>query len=109
VFSKITLLISFIATCYMTLRYQSQIYPTGYHPKSLVTGDFNGDSAPDIAVTNYEDHSFSVLLGNGDGTFQTQQIYSTGDGSYPWGIATADFNNDMLLDLSKLVSLITDD
>ena len=35
-------------------------------------GDFNGDGRPDLAVANSGDNNVSVLLGNGDGTFQPQ-------------------------------------
>ena len=85
----------------MTLKSDSQTYSTGRHPLSLTIGDFNRDFYPDLAVTNYEDHSIGIILANGDGTFQTQQIFWTGDLSYPWGIVNADFNNDTLLDLGK--------
>ena len=37
-----------------------------YH---LATADFNGDRVPDLAVTNDDEGSFEVMLGNGNGTF----------------------------------------
>jgi hypothetical protein len=37
-----------------------------YH---LATADFNGDGIPDLAVTNQDQDTFEVLLGNGNGTF----------------------------------------
>lgn len=64
---------------------------TGGSPKGVVTGDFNGDGYTDIAVTNSGSGTVSVLLGNGDGTFQTKLDFSTG--TAPWGIATGDFGN----------------
>src|SRR5580704_11027220 len=36
-------------------------------PTSLAVGDFNGDGVPDLAVSEF---GVSILLGNGDGTFQ---------------------------------------
>jgi len=39
-------------------------------PWSIAAGDFNRDGKLDLAVSNYGDNSLSVLLGNGDGTFQ---------------------------------------
>jgi hypothetical protein len=88
-------------TCHMTLKYQVQTYLTGLEPKSLIINDFNRDSILDLAVTNYGDNTFSILLGNGNGTFQTQRSFSTGTMTGPYGIATGDFNNDTLLDLGK--------
>ena len=85
----------------MILKYQSQTYLTGLDPKSVIINDFNRDSVLDLAVTNYADDTFSILLGNGNGTFQTQEIFSTGNMTKPYGIAAGDFNNDRLLDLGK--------
>lgn len=85
----------------MTLKYQVQMYPIGTNPKSLIIDDFNKDSILDLAVTNYGDNAFGILLGNGNGTFQTQQVFSTGNRTRPYGIAAGDFNNDTLLDLGK--------
>jgi hypothetical protein len=64
---------------------------------SLAAGDLNGDTRPDLVVSN-ADHMFSALLGNGDGTFQPQKNSLTdsfGDGK----IALADFNKDGKLDV----------
>jgi len=66
----------------------------------LVIGDFNQDGKLDL-VTNYRtgsDQGFSVLLGNGDGTFQVGTNNST-----PFGIGlVGDFNGDGVLDLLGL-------
>jgi hypothetical protein len=37
-----------------------------YH---LVSADFNGDGIPDLAVTNEDEDTFEVMIGNGNGTF----------------------------------------
>jgi len=89
----------------MTLKYQSQTYPTGLSPASVNIGDFNQDSILDLVVTNNGSHTLSLMLGNGNGTFQTQQFYSTGNGSGPGEITTGYFNNDSLLDLGKCLSI----
>jgi len=63
----------------------------------VVEGDFNGDGKLDLAVGNYNSHTVSVLLGNGDGTFQSQQTFATSSGPY---LAVGDFNGDGKLDLA---------
>ena len=55
--------------------------------------DFNGDGILDLAVGNTFDKTVSVLLGNGDGTFQPRSDFSTG-GPAPFALATGDFNGD---------------
>ncbi len=47
-------------------------------PSSVVTGDFNGDGRLDIATADQADNTVSVLLGNGDGTFQAPVSFVTG-------------------------------
>jgi hypothetical protein len=66
-------------------------------PESIVTGDFNGDGIPDLAVASFSG-AVSVLLGNGDGTFRGHVDYTTGAGAR--GIVTGDFNGDGRLDLA---------
>jgi hypothetical protein len=39
-----------------------------------------------------------MLWGNGDGTFDDDNV-AVGAGTYPWSIATADFNEDGRLDM----------
>jgi hypothetical protein len=81
-----------------------EYYPTGTRPTAIVAGDFNGDGKPDMAVANGNPYSpvirertLSVLLGNGDGTFQPHADYATGN--FPISIASGDFNGDGKQDL----------
>jgi hypothetical protein len=67
-------------------------------PRSLVAADFNGDGRLDLATANTGSNDISVLLGNGDGTFQPQQLYAAGNG--PVALVAGDFNGDGRLDLA---------
>jgi hypothetical protein len=84
--------------------FQSPVqYPVGNIPEQVATGDFNGDGRLDLAVSDedccaYSVKKVSILLGNGDGTFQPHVDYTAGAG--PNGVAVADFNADGKLDLA---------
>jgi hypothetical protein len=74
-------------------------YPVGLTPQAVVTGDFNGDGRLDLAVANAGDNTVSVLLGNGDGTFQAAGTSSTGLGLGPQLLVAGDLNRDGRTDL----------
>jgi len=68
----------------------------------VVAGDFNHDGNLDIAATQFyastNPPGVAILLGNGDGTFQSPQRYSGME--EPLAIAIGDFNRDKQLDLA---------
>ena len=66
-------------------------------PLPIITGDFNRDGHPDLAVGNAFGHSVSVLLGLGAGSFLAATNYSVGA---PQAIVAADFNGDANPDLA---------
>jgi len=73
----------------------------GVSPSVVAVGDVNGDGKLDLIVgvsNNGNNGFFSVLLGNGDGTFQPAATYGTG-GFPANSIALADFNQDGKLDI----------
>ena len=57
----------------------------------------NGDGKLDLVVANHVSDTVSVLLGNGDGTFQPQTTYAAG--SFPTSVAIGDVNGDGRPDL----------
>jgi uncharacterized repeat protein (TIGR01451 family) len=73
-------------------------YPVGTSPAAVAVGDFNGDGKPDIAVANTGSSTVSILLGNGDGTFQPAMNFTAGNN--PTTVAIGDFNGDRKLDLA---------
>ena len=78
-------------------------YWVGNDPVAIVAGDFTGDSHLDLAVLNQitfpgTSGSVSVLLGNGDGTFQDQKTYWVGND--PVAIVAGDFTGDGHTDLA---------
>jgi Bacterial Ig-like domain (group 3)/FG-GAP-like repeat len=77
----------------------------GNSPLSVAVADVNGDGKPDLLVANMCDTSgncahgsVSVLLGNGDGTFQPAVSYDPG-GTGAWSVKVADVNGDGKPDL----------
>ena len=71
--------------------------------RGVAVADFNGDTKPDLALTNgLLNGNTSILLGNGDGTFQAATNIATG--SAPTGIIAKDINNDGKQDLVVAVT-----
>lgn len=82
-----------------TIGFQPAVsYPVGTAPRAVA----NGDGKVDLAVANSgnavgDDGNVSILLGNGDGTFQAANNIAAGKN--PFSIAVGDFNGDNRLDL----------
>jgi hypothetical protein len=75
---------------------------TGTEPQSVAVGHLSGAGFPDLAVANlgtypYTDSSVSVLVGNGDGTFQAARNFAAGSAAN--SVAVGDFNGDGRQDL----------
>ena len=74
--------------------------PVGINPLIVAVGDFNADGKVDLAVSNENDNTVAVLLGNADGTFTQGPPARTSAGQFPLSVAAADFNADGLTDLA---------
>lgn len=61
-------------------------------------GDLNGDGKLDLALTNSNAHTVSILLGDGKGNFSSSASYTAG--GVPYSVAIADFNGDGTPDLA---------
>ena len=81
----------------------------GYYGSSVATADLNGDGKLDLVLTSLcqsiddcdfetEAGAVSILLGNGNGTFQEPLVYNSG-GTQANSVAIADVNGDGRLDL----------
>ena len=83
----------------------------GVFSYSIAVADMNGDGKPDLVAANLcpindpfcggigsPDGTAGVLLGNGDGTFQSAVAYDSG-GVYPISVAVEDVNGDGKPDL----------
>ena len=70
---------------------------------AIVDGDFTNDGHLDLVVGDYTSDTVYLLLGNGDGTFQTALPISVGNfpaGDHLAAMAAGDFNGDGNLDLA---------
>ena len=84
--------------------YPAQSGPDPGSADAMVAGDFSGDGKLDLALAiNGNDSAVSILMGNGDGTFQPPQTavdYGVGGGTVPISIAAGDFSGNGKLDLA---------
>lgn len=73
-------------------------FAAGDAPSALLALDLNADTFTDLIVANRGDNTLSILLGNGDGTFQDATSVPNIDN--PSALAAGDFNADGSLDLA---------
>ncbi|MGE5693379.1 MAG: T9SS type A sorting domain-containing protein [Candidatus Zixiibacteriota bacterium] len=71
----------------------------GVFPSDFAVGDFNGDMIPDLAVADFLNSTFVVLLGQGNGLFQSPLSPAQGISAFPLFLAAGDINGDSLDDV----------
>jgi hypothetical protein len=69
----------------------------------VATGDFDQDGTPDIVASDAASGDIELFLGNGDGTFQAAQTFTTGAAAGQ-GLVAGDFNHDNWPDVAMLAS-----
>ena len=77
-----------------------KIHPTGVHsdPYMVAVADLNNDQRLDIALANFDTNNIEIFIGDGNDSFASQLIISTGS-SHPIYIHLVDMNNDALVDI----------
>jgi hypothetical protein len=81
-----------------SVSFTNSYYAVGSLPWGVAVGDFTGTGKLDLAVANSATNYVSVLLGNGEGTFQPAVSYTVG--SNPTWVAVGDFTGTGKLDLA---------
>jgi hypothetical protein len=76
---------------------EGAFFAAGNSPRSIAVADLDGDSVPDLVTANFFSADVSVLLGNGDGSFQAAASVARGDRAR--SVAAADLNGDSVPDL----------
>ncbi|MES2703127.1 MAG: FG-GAP-like repeat-containing protein [Bacteroidota bacterium] len=78
-------------------------FGVGFNPSRIAIGDINGDSKPDIAVSNFSDNTLSILRNTAtSGTIDVTSFAVNDDynvGSSPRGIAIGDLDGDAIPDI----------
>ncbi|MBL7992119.1 MAG: VCBS repeat-containing protein, partial [Candidatus Kapabacteria bacterium] len=72
----------------------------GTDTHTIAVADFDGNGNLDFAVSNFSSNNVVVFRGNGNGTFQAADAYSTGAGTAPRSIVAGDFNGDGRTDIA---------
>lgn len=84
------------------LLYLFATYKVGKNPTAIQAGDFNQDGFSDLVTSNISANTLSLLIGNGDGSFQPQvSIHVCQE---PRNLLVQDFSGDQHEDLAVACS-----
>src|SRR5262245_26988944 len=72
-------------------------YAVNESPGAVAVADINADGRQDLVTRTSYKSSVSVLLGNGDGSFQAAHAFRTGAGTF--SVAVGDLNSDGKMDI----------
>lgn len=74
------------------LKFNKSDFDTGKGPVSVAAADFNRDGFLDVVTANSRNNCITVLINNGNSTFDRRTDYPAG--KKPFAVVTADFNHD---------------
>ena len=72
----------------------------GDTPRQVITGEFNGDAQPDLAIANQVSNNVTVLLGAAGGDFAAAPTSPEASGATSSSLVTADFDQNGTADLA---------
>src|SRR5262249_39373520 len=78
---------------------QQPHFGIGDSSENIASADLNGDGHPDVFTSNVESGDVSVLLGNGDGSFQQERRFATNFHFADTRVGAVDVNRDGRPDL----------
>ena len=81
-----------------TLRLIGSPISLGAAPSAAVAGDLTGDGQPDLLITNTDDGTVTLLVGDGSGQFPLRKSFSGGEN--PVDLALGDLDGDGDLDVA---------
>ena len=79
--------------------------PPGSFSSALAVADMNGDGKPDVLTANPSPSTLSVLISNGNFSFQAARTFSAGKEQFraPSELVPGDFNNDGKTDVAVAI------
>ena len=80
--------------------FSKSTYPAGAGSSYVLAGKFTADQRPDLAVSNLDANTVSILRGQAGGTFAKIGDLSTSPD--PFGLAVSDFNRDRKKDVAVI-------